>query len=56
MAGAVGAGGLGKVAISYGYQRYNLEIMNYTVIIIVIMVQGVQSIGDFLAKRFDHRN
>lgn len=55
MAGAVGAGGLGKVAISYGYQRYNLEIMNYTVIILVLMVQGVQSLGDFLAKRFDHR-
>lgn len=56
MAGAVGAGGLGKVAISYGYQRYNLEIMNYTVIIIVIMVQGVQSLGDFLAKHFDRRH
>ncbi|UJF25069.1 ABC transporter permease [Suttonella sp. R2A3] len=55
MAGAVGAGGLGKVAISYGYQRYNIEIMNYTVIILVLMVQGVQSLGDYLAKRFDHR-
>lgn len=55
MAGAVGAGGLGKVAISYGYQRYNMEIMNYTVIILVLMVQGVQSLGDFIAKRCDHR-
>lgn len=56
MAGAVGAGGLGKVAISYGYQRYNVEIMNYTVIILVLMVQGVQSLGDFLAKRADRRS
>lgn len=55
MAGAVGAGGLGKVAISYGYQRYNYEIMNYTVIILVVMVQLVQSLGDWLAKRSDHR-
>ena len=56
MAGAVGAGGLGKVAISYGYQRYDYRIMNYTVIILVLLVQGVQSLGDFLSKRCDHRN
>ena len=56
MAGAVGAGGLGKVAISYGYQRYNYQVMNYTVIILVLLVQGVQSLGDFLGKRCNHRN
>lgn len=55
MAGAVGAGGLGKVGISYGYQRFNPEIMLYTVIILVILVQVIQSIGDRIAKRLDHR-
>lgn len=55
MAGAVGAGGLGKVGIAYGYQRFNTEIMIYTVIILVILVQLVQTIGDFLSKRFNHR-
>lgn len=56
MAGAVGAGGLGKVAISYGYQRYDYQIMNYTVLILVLLVQGVQSLGDSLSKRCNHRN
>lgn len=55
MAGAVGAGGLGKVGISYGYQRFNPEIMLYTVIILVFLVQVIQSLGDYLAKRLDHR-
>ncbi len=55
MAGAVGAGGLGKVGISYGYQRFNPEIMLYTVIILVVLVQLIQSLGDFLAKKLDHR-
>lgn len=55
MAGAVGAGGLGKVGISYGYQRFNPEIMLYTVIILVILVQLVQSLGDFVSKQLDHR-
>lgn len=55
MAGAVGAGGLGKVGISYGYQRFNPEIMLYTVIILVILVQIIQSLGDFIANKLDHR-
>ncbi len=55
MAGAVGAGGLGKVGISYGYQRFNPEIMLYTVIILVVLVQLIQSLGDFIAQRLDHR-
>ncbi|PIE46070.1 MAG: methionine ABC transporter permease [Gammaproteobacteria bacterium] len=55
MAGAVGAGGLGKVGISYGYQRFNPEIMLYTVIILVVLVQLIQSVGDFVAKKIDHR-
>lgn len=55
IAGAIGAGGLGKVAKSYGYDRYRPEIMTYCVIILVIMVQSIQSIGDWLVKRCDHR-
>ncbi len=55
MAGAVGAGGLGKVGISYGYQRFNPEIMLYTVVILVVLVQLIQSLGDFLAHKLDHR-
>ena len=45
MAGSVGAGGLGKVAISYGYQRYQTDVMIVTVIILIIMVQGLQSLS-----------
>lgn len=55
MAGAVGAGGLGKVGISYGYQRFNPEIMFYTVVILVVLVQFIQSVGDFIAQKLDHR-
>lgn len=55
MAGAVGAGGLGKVAITHGYYRYNPEVMNWAVLIIVFLVQIIQSLGDFIAKKLDHR-
>lgn len=55
MAGAVGAGGLGQVGIAYGYQRFNPEIMLYTVIILVGLVQLIQVIGDTLARRLNHR-
>ncbi|AQW82714.1 methionine ABC transporter permease [Campylobacter pinnipediorum] len=50
MAGAVGGGGLGAVAINYGYQRFRPDIMLYTVVILVIMVHIFQIIGDFLYK------
>lgn len=55
IAGALGAGGLGKVAYAYGYQRYRPDIMLYTVCIIVVLVQNIQWLGDVLARRFDHR-
>lgn len=51
MAGSVGAGGLGKVAISYGYQRYQTDVMIVTVIILIIMVQGLQTLGNYLYKK-----
>ena len=55
IAGSLGAGGLGKVAYAYGYQRYRPDIMLYTVCTIVVLVQLIQWLGDMLAKRFDHR-
>jgi len=45
MAGVIGGGGLGDLAIRYGYQRFNNQIMVVTVIVLVVLVQGVQSLG-----------
>jgi D-methionine transport system substrate-binding protein len=50
MAGSVGGGGLGELAINYGYQRFDTVVMLETVIILIIMVQAIQFIGDYLAK------
>ena len=50
MAGAVGGGGLGSVAINYGYQRFRPDIMLYTVVILIIMVQIFQILGNYLYK------
>lgn len=52
MAGAVGGGGLGDLAIRYGYQRYELELLFYIVVILVLMVQFVQITGNYFVKRF----
>lgn len=54
MAGVVGAGGLGYLAISYGYERFDVRVMLITVAILVVLVQVLQSGGDWLAKRFKH--
>lgn len=55
MAGAIGGGGLGDLAIRYGYQRFRPEVMLATVIVLIILVQLVQLIGNTLAKRLDKR-
>lgn len=55
MAGAIGAGGLGFLAISYGYQRFNTPVMVVCIVLIVVIVQVVQVLGDQVARRFDHR-
>jgi D-methionine transport system permease protein len=55
MAGAVGGGGLGDLAIRYGYQRFRVDVMIMTVVILIIQVQLVQSLGDYLARRFNKR-
>ncbi|MGJ7441964.1 methionine ABC transporter permease [Aquipuribacter sp. MA13-6] len=55
MAGAVGGGGLGFLAISYGYRRFDTVVMVLTVVVLVVMVQLLQALGDHLARRLDHR-
>ena len=55
MSGAIGGGGLGKVAINYGYYRYKDLVMLIAVILIILMVQLFQSFGSFLAKKSDKR-
>lgn len=54
MAGAVGGGGLGSLAINYGYQRFDTTIMLITIVILVLLVQIIQYIGDRLSKRFNY--
>lgn len=51
MAGVVGGGGLGELAVNYGYQRFNLVVMTETVVILIVMVQLIQMLGDKLAQR-----
>ncbi|NVZ23107.1 methionine ABC transporter permease [Pseudomonas costantinii] len=55
MAGVIGGGGLGDLAIRYGYQRFNNQIMVVTVIVLVLLVQGVQSVGDRCVRSLAHR-
>lgn len=55
MAGVIGGGGLGDLAIRYGYQRFNDQIMIATVIILVLLVQSVQMAGDSLVRALAHR-
>ena len=56
MAGVVGGGGLGDIAIRYGYYRYESDIMIVTIIILVLIVQVLQALGMMLSKRLDRRN
>ncbi|MEE1163308.1 MAG: methionine ABC transporter permease [Lachnospiraceae bacterium] len=56
MAGVVGGGGLGDIAIRYGYYRYDTPVMLVTLVFIVAIVQLMQFVGNLLAKRMDHRN
>ena len=55
MAGAVGGGGLGDLAIQYGYNRFRTDIMIITVLILVVIVQGIQWIGTSLAQKISHK-
>lgn len=55
MVGAVGGGGLGDLGIRYGYQRFMPEVMAAVVIILILLVQVVQTGGEFFARRVNHR-
>ena len=55
MVGAVGGGGLGDLGIRYGYQRFMPDVMLAVVVILIVLVQLVQSIGEWIAARFDKR-
>lgn len=56
MVGAVGGGGLGDLGIRFGYQRFMPDVMATVVVILILLVQLVQSAGDLLARRLDKRN
>jgi len=53
MAGTLGGGGLGDLAIRYGYQRFQPDVMIATVIVLIIMVQAMQSLGDHVSKKLN---
>ena len=55
MAGVIGGGGLGDLAIRYGYQRFNNQVMIATVVVLIVLVQGVQSVGNRLVRALAHR-
>jgi D-methionine transport system permease protein len=55
MSGVIGGGGLGDLAVRYGYQRFNTPVMVATVVILVVLVQIVQAVGDRLVARLSHR-
>ncbi len=55
MAGIIGGGGLGDLAIRYGYMRFQAGVMIATVIILIVMVQLTQLLGDFISRKVDHR-
>jgi len=54
-AGAIGAGGLGSLAIRYGYMRYRDDIMIATVLVLIFLVQGIQLLGNLIAKNIDRK-
>jgi D-methionine transport system permease protein len=56
MAGAIGAGGLGDLAIRYGYQRFETTVMIWVVVVLIVLVCAVQWLGDRLVEKLDHRS
>ena len=55
MSGAIGGGGLGQIAISYGYNRYQTDVLLVTVILLIILMQLIQLIGMYISRRTDKR-
>ena len=56
MVGAVGGGGLGDLGIRYGYQRFMPDVMASVVVVLIVLVQGVQTLGETIARRLDKRS
>ena len=55
MAGAIGGGGLGDIAIRYGYHRYQTDVMFVTIILLILLVQAIQAAGNTLARKLDKK-
>ena len=55
MSGAIGGGGLGKIAISYGYNRYQTDVLLVTVILLIVLMQIIQVIGMYISRKTDKR-
>ncbi|ARU04496.1 DL-methionine transporter permease subunit [Comamonas serinivorans] len=55
MAGAIGGGGLGDLGIRYGYQRFLPDVMVVVVLVLIVFVQLIQSLGDWMVRRISHR-
>jgi ABC-type metal ion transport system, permease component len=55
MAGTVGGGGLGDIAIRYGYYRYQNDLMVVTILLLLLIVQGIQSLGNLLSRKADRK-
>ncbi|MFG1695455.1 methionine ABC transporter permease [Nonomuraea sp. NPDC049309] len=55
MAGTLGGGGLGDLAVRYGYQRFETLLMIVTVVLLLVIVQVLQSLGDWVARRLSHK-
>ncbi len=55
MSGAIGGGGLGALAINYGYYRYKVDVLWLTIAVLVLLVQGIQFIGTRVSRLVDHR-
>ncbi|MGC7323285.1 ABC transporter permease subunit, partial [Mycobacteroides abscessus subsp. massiliense] len=51
MAGAIGAGGVGDLALTYGYERFNTPLMTATVIVLILFVQLIQSLGNHFSRK-----
>lgn len=55
MSGTVGGGGLGDIAVRYGYYRWQTDIMIVTVVLLIVIFQIIQNLGTYMAKKIDHR-
>jgi len=55
VAGVVGGGGIGDLAIRYGYYRFQTDVMLITIVLLVVLVQSIQFFGQWLARRVDKR-